>query len=58
MTEAEALKINDLYKQVDSLTAENKLLKEEVVSRFDGVEELIKDLACKCGHEVNKCSVD
>ena len=53
LTNTEVDKINELYQQVDSLTAENKLLREEVVSRFDVIEQLIKDLACKCGHETS-----
>ena len=48
MTVEEASKVNELYKQIDSLTAENKLLREEVISRFDGLELLVKDIACKC----------
>jgi hypothetical protein len=46
-------KVNELYQQVDSLESQNKLLREEVVSRFDNIEQLINDLACKCGHETS-----
>ena len=54
----EIKQVNDLYKQVDALTAENNSLKEkeDMSARFDTLETLINDLACKCGHETSKSS--
>ena len=55
----EIKQVNDLYKQVDALTAENNSLKEkeDMSARFDTLEALINDLAGKCGNETRKsCS--
>jgi len=59
MTEEEALKINELYKQIDTLTAENETLKETgtqhsdqhtaILDRLDSLETLLKEVSCKCG---------
>ena len=62
MTTEEAQKINDLYNQIDVLTAENVVLKEQIIHYFDShdnnnsavldrlndLEVLVKDVACKC----------
>ena len=53
MTEEEAHKINDLYKQIDLLTAQNETLRESsaapqlalVVERLDAIEEALKGLS-------------
>jgi hypothetical protein len=57
MTTPEALKVNELYKQLDVLTAENVQLKQAssstdehkvILDRLDTLEELINSLLCKC----------
>ena len=59
MTVDEAHKINDLYKQIDTLTAENTTLKEhthdhsDVLKRLDDLEIVLKDVACKCTAKVS-----
>ena len=61
MTTPEALKVNELYKQLDVLTAENTQLKQAnlnsddhktILDRLDTLEELMNSLLCKC--EVGK----
>tara|TARA_Y100000310_G_scaffold194590_1_gene194573 strand:+ start:912 stop:1094 length:183 start_codon:yes stop_codon:yes gene_type:complete len=55
MTEEEAHKINDLYKQIDTLTAENVDLKSAkinrlhsvILDRLDDLEALIKSPVSK-----------
>jgi|10_taG_2_1085330.scaffolds.fasta_scaffold00527_7 hypothetical protein len=48
-------KINDLYHQVDLLTNDNKLLKEQVLTKLDRLEDLIKENAGK--RSSDKCCV-
>ena len=55
MTEKEATKINDLYKQIDLLTVENNTLKNvqssssadltPVLTRLDSIEDSLKTLS-------------
>ena len=55
LSDEEIDKVNGLYKQLDQLTAENQMLKKEITSNFDAVNDkldslsdLVKDLAGKC----------
>jgi hypothetical protein len=55
MTEEEALKINELYKQIDVLTAQNSVLKESaapqqlslIAERLDTIEQTLRGLNVK-----------
>ena len=56
MTEEDARKINDLYKQIDVLNAQNQTLRESVnvgtdltpvLDRLQGVEDALKALNTK-----------
>ena len=44
MTEEEALKINDLYRQLDVLRAENAALKADHTNSHDGILESLEEI--------------
>ena len=65
LTSEEIQKVNHLFSQIDELTKENNELKQAdnsnhdaILSRLDSLEELIKEVSCKCDEVKNsKCSV-
>ena len=52
----EITKVNDLYKQLDLMTAENSLLKDQLGRRFDDIERLIEELGSKWDANSKKSS--
>ena len=67
MTEDEALKINDLYKQIDTLTTENAVLREQnnhdhdhsdILDRLNDLASLVQEVSCKCDGNSKKCSTE
>ena len=60
----DAHKVNELFRQIDVLSAENRALKESVPShsdktvlaRLDDLEALIKEVSCKCDGSSKKSS--
>jgi hypothetical protein len=54
MTTDDARKINELYSRIDTLEAENKVLKEQLSHVNDDVVvrlDALKDEVCKCYEE-------
>ena len=43
LTKQEIDKINDVYKQLDTIIAENKFLKETILERLSKIEKLVSE---------------